>query len=342
VVKTSRSRATSADVARLAGVSRATVSYVLNDAPDQHISEATRVRVREAADSLGYHPHAGARALRKGRSDVVLTALPALPLGHAITTIMESTAHALSQRDLVCVAAPGRGLVDTDTVRAWLRMSPAAVVLLTDGIAPEALRLLEQADVEIVEPFADGGPQDISTFDGFQYAIGQVQAEYLLAAGHRRLVFADADSSDLQRLRDLRLAAIRDACAAAGAPAPRVCRVPLEAAAARAAVADCVLAGGDERATAVCAYNDEVALVVVSAVYAQGLAVPRDLAVVGVDDIPVAAGMSPPLSSVTWPVKEFGTAIAEVVARRLGMAEGEPSEAPEPLLIPHVVVRATT
>jgi DNA-binding LacI/PurR family transcriptional regulator len=74
-------RVTSADVARVAGVSRATVSYVLNDTPHQTISAATRTRVFEAASSLGYAPSAAARALRTGRSDVVLCLLPDWPIG---------------------------------------------------------------------------------------------------------------------------------------------------------------------------------------------------------------------------------------------------------------------
>src|SRR4051812_43365688 len=77
-------RATSADVAREAGVSRATVSYVLNDTPHQKIPEATRRRVLEAAARLGYAPSAAARTLRTGRSDVVLGMLPDWPIGPAV------------------------------------------------------------------------------------------------------------------------------------------------------------------------------------------------------------------------------------------------------------------
>src|SRR4051794_28173 len=70
-------RATAADVARAAGVSRTTVSYVLNDTPHQQIPEATRHRVLEAAERLSYSPSAAARALVRGRSDVILFVFPA-------------------------------------------------------------------------------------------------------------------------------------------------------------------------------------------------------------------------------------------------------------------------
>src|SRR5690242_14164125 len=69
---------TSADVARLAGVSRATVSYVLNNTSAVRISEPTRRRVQEAAKELGYVPHAAARTLRAGHSRMVL--MPTLPV----------------------------------------------------------------------------------------------------------------------------------------------------------------------------------------------------------------------------------------------------------------------
>ena len=72
-------RVTGRDVAERAGVSRATVSYVLNDTPRQTISAGTRDRVREAATQLGYSPSAAARTLRTGRSDVVLCLLPGMP-----------------------------------------------------------------------------------------------------------------------------------------------------------------------------------------------------------------------------------------------------------------------
>ena len=74
-------RITSTEVARHCGLSRATVSYVLNGTPNQSIPEATRRRVLDAAEQLGYTPYAPARALRSGRSDVVLFLMPEWPIG---------------------------------------------------------------------------------------------------------------------------------------------------------------------------------------------------------------------------------------------------------------------
>jgi len=93
-------RVTSANVAAEAGVSRATVSYVLNDTPGQTIPEATRERVRTAADRLGYSPSSAARTLRRGRSDLVLHILPDLPIGATVGALIEHLSLGLAQHGL--------------------------------------------------------------------------------------------------------------------------------------------------------------------------------------------------------------------------------------------------
>ena len=77
-------KVTSADVARASGVSRTTVSYVLNSTPGASVSDSTRRRVLDAAAQLGYAPSAAARTLRRGRSDLVLCVLPDWPVGPAV------------------------------------------------------------------------------------------------------------------------------------------------------------------------------------------------------------------------------------------------------------------
>ena len=85
---------TSADVAAAAGVSRATVSYVLNGVHDR-ISERTRAKVFDAAERLGYVPNAVASALRAGRTEIVLLALPSWPLGPAVAEWVSAGVAAL-------------------------------------------------------------------------------------------------------------------------------------------------------------------------------------------------------------------------------------------------------
>src|SRR3954447_15341675 len=126
-----RRRPTSADVAREAGLSRATVSYVLNDTPHQTIPEGTRRRVLEAAARLGYAPSAAARALRTGRSDVVLCLLPDWPIGTEVGSMLGNLSTALARQGLTFVVAPGNR-EDRPISDLWKAITPAAVIVFTD------------------------------------------------------------------------------------------------------------------------------------------------------------------------------------------------------------------
>ena len=119
-------RPTGADVARRAGLSRATVSYVLNNTPHQVIPEPTRQRVLTAAAELGYTPSAAGRALRSGHSEVVLLLLPDWPIGPTVGQLLEDLSTALADHGLTFVAHPrsaGRPVSEV-----WKAITPAAVV----------------------------------------------------------------------------------------------------------------------------------------------------------------------------------------------------------------------
>jgi len=110
-------RVTSADVARAVGLSRTTVSYVLNETPGQKIPENTRRRVLDAAASLGYAPSAAARTLRSGRSDVVLCLLPDWPIGVVLGRLLESMSLELGRRGLTL--SPIRARVSSAPFRTY-------------------------------------------------------------------------------------------------------------------------------------------------------------------------------------------------------------------------------
>ena len=97
-------RATSADVARRAGVSRATVSYVLNDRPGHSISAATREKVRAAADELGYIPNHSARALRGKLPPVILVVTREVPFGRNVGDMMDTFAELAAQHGFSLVS----------------------------------------------------------------------------------------------------------------------------------------------------------------------------------------------------------------------------------------------
>ena len=131
---TDTARSTSTDVARRAGVSRATVSYVLNGRSDQSIPEPTRRRVLDAAHELGYVPHAASRALRAGRSRLVLLINADVPWSTNITDAEDALTAA--------VAATGRSLV------VWRRHGPEDLAATLANLEPCVAITLQPLDAE--------------------------------------------------------------------------------------------------------------------------------------------------------------------------------------------------
>ncbi len=286
-------RVTSADVARVAGVSRATVSYVLNDTPHQTISAATRARVVEAAATLGYAPSAAARALRTGRSDVVLCLLPDWPIGPEVGTMLGNLSTELARSGLTFVAHPGNH-ADRPIAELWKAITPAAVLAFTDFSAPE-IGAMRAAGVALVVGLLGGSTSARRELELPQQHVGRMQAGHLAAAGRTTIGYAYPDDDRVRIFAEPRLAGVRTACAARGLPEPSVRIVPLEPDAAAVAVRS----WRHEGVTGVCAYNDDVALAVLAGMRRLGLRAPADLAVIGVDDIPSARLAVPALTTVT-------------------------------------------
>ncbi|MBM2623092.1 LacI family DNA-binding transcriptional regulator [Actinoplanes sp. LDG1-06] len=308
-------RVTSADVARVAGVSRATVSYVLNDTPRQTISAGTRTRVLDAAARLGYSPSAAARTLRTGRSDVVLCLLPDWPIGPEVGSMLSQLSSALTRHGLTLVVHPGNRQ-ERPMTELWKAITPAAVIAYTEFSDAE-IAAMRSAGVAVVEavPRRRGRSSAVP-----QELVGRRQAEHLIRAGHTHLGYAYPDDQRVRFFAEPRLAGVRAACVAQRLPTPVGLTVPLDPAAASDAVRRWQAAG----VTAVCAYNDEVALAVLAGVRGAGLSVPADLAVIGVDDIPTARLADPPLTTVTTDQAAVGAHLAAaVVAVMSGRAAPE-------------------
>ncbi len=313
-------RVTATDVAREAGVSQATVSYVLNDAPGQAIPEPTRRRVREAVERLGYAPHAAARALRTGRSDVVLLVLPDWPLGSALAAIVEGLTRGLEERDLTLLVR--RSSSDRPLGGVWRAVTPAAVVSM-EGVDERDRRSLADHGIPLVS--APLRPQ--TTAEGAlatsHPSIGALQLQHLAATGHRRTGYATSADPRVAAFRDLRLDGVRTAAFELGLPEPSVREVDLDPRSAAAAVR----AWREESpaVTAVCAYDDEVAFALLAGLRRLGLSAPGDLAVIGVDDVPLAPLAAPPLTTIR---QDTGALVAHLTLAVLRAVAGEDPPAP--------------
>jgi DNA-binding LacI/PurR family transcriptional regulator len=306
-------RVTAAQVARHSGVSQATVSYVLNDNPSQKISEETRARVLKSVAELGYTPFEAARTLRSGTSSVVLFVVPDYPVGHVMVEVSDRLVELLARegRTLLthrlATGVPLLPIVRSLRPLAVISMAPLDADLRARiealGAQVEIIGFREEAGADVTHP---------------QERVGRLQADYLAERGHVRLAYALPDDDRAEMFSRPRLEAVQAFCAERGMPAPALAAVPADLDRAGGVVHGWHAAG----VTAVCAFTDDVAIAVIGAASAAGLAVPEDLAVIGVDDIPLAAVTVPPLTTVHLDVD----LMARALVRPLGVREpdGDP------------------
>ncbi|MEV6401492.1 MULTISPECIES: LacI family DNA-binding transcriptional regulator [Streptomyces] len=304
-----RSVPTSADVARLAGVSRATVSYVLNDTGAVRISEPTRRRVHRAAEELGYVPHAAARSLRAGHSRMVLMPAPPVPAGPLHSQFVHDFQGALSRLDYTVVQYGNCGLHGDEAARAWAELRPVAVLVPGPGLGPRGVAVLKRSGARAVVTFGtepvDGAHALLTDHAG----VGRGAARHLYARGRRRIGVVVPEEPGLETFSAPRLDGAREAVHGTGAT---VTALPLayteESAAALAA------RWRDLGLDGVFAYNDEYAMLLMSALQDEGVRVPEDAAVIGADDLMLARLLRPRLSTVRITLPS-GRGLAELVDR---------------------------
>ncbi|MEV5427739.1 LacI family DNA-binding transcriptional regulator [Streptomyces sp. NPDC052701] len=309
---------TSADVARLAGVSRATVSYVLNNAGAVRISEPTRRRVHQAARELGYVPHAAARSLRAGHSRMVLMPAPAFPVGPLYSRFIADLQGALSHLDYTVVQYGTAGPHGDEAARAWAELRPVAVLVPGSGLGPQGVAVLKRSGARAVVTL---GPQTVEGAYALlveHEAVGRSAGAHLRDRGRRRIGVVVPQEAGLEGFSAPRLAGVRQAVRGTGAT---VTELPLaydEDCAARLAARWRGL-GLD----AVFAYNDEYAMLLMRALQDEGVDIPRETAVVGADDLMLGRLLRPRLTTVRLELPS-GRELAELVDR----AVRDPGAAP--------------
>ncbi|MFJ4499781.1 LacI family DNA-binding transcriptional regulator [Streptomyces sp. NPDC088864] len=301
---------TSADVARLAGVSRATVSYVLNNNTQVRISDQTRRRVREAADELGYVPHAAARTLRAGHSRMVLLPTGHLPTGPLHLRFLRELEAGLRRLDYTVVQYGSLGLGADDAARAWAELRPAAVIVPGSvPLAPRGIAVLRRSGAKAVITL---GPQPVEGAHALimdQREVGGCAVRHLLERGRRRIGVVMPEDPGTALFAEPRLAGAREAALSGGATVePLPLRYDEESAAALAARLPSL--GLD----AAFAYDDTYAMLLMRALQDAGIDVPGAVAVVGADDSMIGRLLRPRLSSVRM---ELATAqpLADLVDR---------------------------
>lgn len=305
-------------MARLANVSTATVSYVLNNVEGQTISPATRAAVRSAAKKLGYRPNLAARNLAVGGSGVVLYVVPRMALGELPIEVGSRLTTALARHGIV-LSLQFETDDDQNVVDAIADLNPMAVTSVFP-LAGDALAAVTEAGI----PQIHIGSEQLRALGDLHLTVGEMRVNHLVSRGHRKLAFAYTDTERLRPLGDYWLDGLRVAAKEHNLPEIVVGTVSADGTTA----ADVVTAWVGEEVTAVCAQSDEAAYVVLHGLRQCGLRCPEDLAVIGVDARPLGAVSAPPLTSVSFDAKLIvDVAVAAMMAELGYPVDQEPSSA---------------
>lgn len=321
---------TSTDVAKAAGVSRTTVSLVLNGVESIALSPQTRDHVRAVARDLGYVPHSGARALRKGYSGIVLMPSADGALGRLVLEWTTELEDALNAVGLTFVTFGSRHLGYVDAARAWSQLRPVAVLTLGSVVLPaRSQQILRDNGTRAIVSTGEGPAPGTHVLVTGQADAGALAATHLADTGRRRVGIVLPTEAGLEGIARARRERAISVCEARGI---ETVDLPMryDRDGALAVARTCVERGID----GVFAYDDDYALLLLSALDLIGVAVPRDVAVVGCDDIVAGTLARPALTTVrlSFPAARE---VADVIRRLLEDPDAEPgvSRAEPPRLI---------
>jgi DNA-binding LacI/PurR family transcriptional regulator len=323
------------DVARAAGVSPATVSRVLN-APHK-VSPQTRSLVVSTISRLGFVPKAESRARALKKADRIGVITPMFT-AHSFVQRLRGIAAALTATtfELVVYTVDSRARLDGYLETLPLTRNLDGLIVISLRLEDEVAAYLLQHELQTV---LIEYPQCIlSSVEIDDIAGGTLAAEYLLRKGHRRCGFIGDSDSPEYGVHPIghRLAGFRQALAAAGEVLPDmfIRQVPYDLEATRRDTR--LMLQGDDRPTALFAATDLQAMGVLKAARDLGLDVPRDLAVIGFDDLEMADYIG--LTTVRQPLDESGRVAAELLLTHIA----DPTRPIKHIQLPLVVVERET
>jgi LacI family gluconate utilization system Gnt-I transcriptional repressor len=333
-------RVTLNTVARHAGVSAITVSRYFNQ-PDQ-VSPERRERIAEDVSELGYVPNLVAGGLASARSRIVAMVIPNIS-GPIFANTIQGFSDTLSRHGFQLLLASSYFSEEQEesAVRAFLGWSPAALVLTSHFHSAATEKMIEQADIPVVETWdyqPERGPMQI----GFSHdEVGVTAARYLHDKGYRRIAFvqnsAVGDLSALERrngyARTLELLGLQPWVFA---PEPDL--APFEAG--KQAMQQ--LMAGEQRPDAIIFANDNLAAGGLLAGQRSGLRIPEDCAIMGFGDYPFAHMLMPSLTTIKPPALEIGVLAAQRVLESLGVLVPEGEIQRLNLLDCHLIEREST
>jgi LacI family transcriptional regulator len=329
-------RVTMTDVAREAGVSTMTVSRVVNDKGE--ISAATRSRVVEVIERLGYRPSSIARGLATKRTGTLGFVVPDVsnPFFSDIARGVEDEAYDQGYNVFLCNTKedPVR---EKAVLESLEEKRVDGLLLCSSRLEDDALHaaVKHYPATVLINRHLDGGNVGAVLVDD---ELGsRLATEHLLRAGHTRVGFLAGPAAS--RSGHLRAAGYRAPLEAAGLPPNggwvRHCAADVDGG--RAVALD--LLSEHPEVSALLCYNDLVAVGALQACYDLGRSVPADVAIVGCDDIPLAALVTPALTTCRAPRYDLGARAAEMLLERI---QGASESFGHVMLKPELIVRASS
>ncbi len=324
------------DVARIAGVSIATVSRCIND--PERVRAPTRKRVEDAIRQTGYSPNTLAQNFRRGKTKVIMVVLPSVG-DPFFTEVMSGIRKVATEKGYsLLINETQFNAMTADEIGAMVVSRQADGIVLLASVSPFGTEVLSSKNnrrlpvvvgCEIVSLKTAGYP---SVHIDNRIAASEA-TDYLIAQGHRRIAFIHGQEASL--LTKDREDGYRASMTAAGLEIEEGwvtggnlnIRDTIEATGR--------LLGHPNRPTAIFCANDEMAMGCMHAIKSAGLNVPRDVSVVGFDDVRYAEVLDPPLTTVCQPARKIGE---RVMYRLFRIIEEASSVNPEPEIVPHKLV----
>jgi len=332
---------TSKDVARVAGVSQSTVSYVMSGR--RPISEKTRRRVEAAIDQLTYQPNAGARALASQRTQVIGLVVPFEPNDDTkgLLPFIETIAACAREQDhdvLLVTADEGAAGLH----RLARRSLCDAIVMMDIGAVDERIPVARSLGVPVILIGVPDDPAGLHCVDVDFVEAGRMATAELAACGHDRIVVVGHSPATVARRvnyvgRFQR--GVDDAVAELGLSCQVVAPVPPGRAGAAAAV-DAALAGGGH-SVGIAVPNTSAIQFVLHELHERGIEVGSDVSVVGVCPDVVAESTFPPVSNVSLEPRDVSRQAMQILFGLLDR-ERTPPEASVELVMPHLTRRRTS
>jgi DNA-binding LacI/PurR family transcriptional regulator len=286
------------------------VSLVLSGNPRARVATATRERVLEAAEALGYRPNILARGLVRGRSYAIGVVVPDLtnPFYLDVVTGAQRVAAEAGYAILPGDTRESTPIRHLEALRA--RQVDGVII---DGVGAATLPhdALSDLKVVVVDEPSERWPGIASD----ALAAGRMAAEHLISLGHRRLAFI-GPATDVHGFR-MRERGFFQALRDAGIPLPHewLRRTPPTVSGGQKAMKS--LLASSERPTGVFCANDLIAMGALKAALTARVSVPGELSIVGCDDVEMASFVTPELTTVAVPARELGARAARLLLRQL-------------------------